>query len=55
MAARLESATQVLDQAVHGKDFWETFRDPDSKTYSITCNLRLGDAPRNTWILKKGL
>jgi hypothetical protein len=45
MAARLEPATQALDQAVHGKDFWETFRDPDSKTYNMTYNLPLGDAP----------
>jgi len=45
MAARLEPATQALDQAVHGKDFWETFRDPDSKTYNMTYNLPLGGAP----------
>ena len=53
MAAQLEPATQALDQTIHGKDFWETSRDPDSKTYNITYNLPLGDAPRTTWILKK--
>jgi hypothetical protein len=55
ISARLEPATQALDQSVHGKDFWETSRDPDSKTYNIIYNLPLGDAPRTTWILKKAL
>lgn len=30
---------RVLDQSVHGKDFWQTDYDPESQTWSLTYNI----------------
>lgn len=51
---RIENGEErLLDQAVHGNDFWQTDYDAGTNTYKITYNLPLDETPHTQWRLKK--
>ncbi len=51
----VNGSDMLLDQSVHGFDFWQTDYDPDSNTYRMTFNLPLDGRDTSTWILRRAL
>lgn len=49
----LDGKEQLLDQSVHGNDFWQTDYDAKTNTYQITYNLPLDGINQSQWKLKK--
>lgn len=43
----------LLDQSIHGNDYWQTDYDAASNSYKMTFNLPLDGKPTSSWILKK--
>ena len=43
----------LLDQSIHGNDYWQTNYDAASRRYIMTFNLPLDGKPASKWLLKK--
>ena len=43
----------LLDQSIHGNDYWQTDYDAASGRYTMTFNLPLDGKPSSKWLLKK--
>lgn len=43
----------MLDQSVHGNDFWQTDYDAKTQTYKMTFNLSLDDLEKSHWVFKR--
>ncbi len=43
----------LLDQSIHGNDYWQTDYDAASNSYKMTLNLPLDGKPASTWTLKR--
>lgn len=46
----VDGERQVLDQSVHGNDFWQTDYDAKSSTFKVSYNLSLDDVAQSTWV-----
>ncbi len=43
----------LLDQSIHGNDYWQTDYDAARNSYKMTFNLPLDGKPASKWLLKK--
>ena len=48
-----EGKEVLLDQSIHGNDYWQTDYDAASGRYSMTFNLPLDGKPTSKWLLKR--
>ena len=43
----------LLDQSVHGNDYWQTVYDAGSRSYQMSFNLPLDGVESSKWVLKQ--
>ncbi|MBT3193211.1 MAG: alpha/beta hydrolase fold domain-containing protein [Verrucomicrobia bacterium] len=43
----------LLDQSIHGNDYWQTDYDAASRSYKMTFNLPLDGKPTSKWVLRQ--
>lgn len=50
----VDGKKELLDQSVHGKDYWQTDYDSGTGTYKMSFNLPVDGKPTSKWVLTNG-